>query len=110
MEKDLRNMIKPEEVMKVYHSLYAQTACEKLAWPTHLETLTRADYVLVRDYLASIACLRNAQRAGAVVNMSLKEFMNAAPGTGGDIVINVRSDKTSTSGIHTRIIYANESL
>ena len=108
MEKDLRNMIKPEEVMKVYHSLYAQTARQKLAWPTHRDTLTRSDYVLVRDYLASIACLCNAQRAGAVANMSLKEFMNAVPGTGGDIIINVRSHKTSRWHGPAQVVFTTE--
>ena len=47
MKKDLRNMIQLEGVMKVYQSLCAQTACEKLAWPTQLETHARADYELV---------------------------------------------------------------
>ena len=63
---------------KVYQSLCARTTCEKLASPTQLETLARVDYGLVRDYLASIACLRNAQRAGSAVNV-VKRIPECSP-------------------------------
>ena len=72
--------------------------------------------MIARDYPASMACLRNAQRAGSCVNMILGEFLNAKKHEQtGNFVINIKNHKTKrrygptqivlTPDLHTEMSY-----
>ena len=96
MEENLENIITPEEFTEVYQS-DASAEARKLLEQYQLEDglVTRESFVLVRDYLAGISCLRNAGRAGNCINLTLGEFLGGKiDSTTRDIIINVKNHKT----------------
>nr|XP_047127768.1 uncharacterized protein LOC105849500 [Hydra vulgaris] len=97
LEKDLVNMINPEEFQKVYNSEVSLQARKLLNMPIICDSndFSRDNFVLVRDYLASICCLRNSARAGNCINMLLGEFENGkVDNSTNNIIINVKHHKT----------------
>nr|XP_047128053.1 uncharacterized protein LOC124808917 [Hydra vulgaris]XP_047128054.1 uncharacterized protein LOC124808917 [Hydra vulgaris] len=109
IEENLENIITPEEITKVYHSDTAQEARKLLENVFSEEDVTRESFVLVRDYLASVCCLRNASRAGNCINLTLGEFLNGKvnPNTS-DVVINVKAHKTKRKYGPAQIVLSSQ--
>ncbi|XP_065640252.1 uncharacterized protein LOC124809247 isoform X7 [Hydra vulgaris] len=97
LEKDLANMIDPDEFQKVYNSELSQQARKLLNNSILFEEsdFSKENFVTVRDYLASLCCLRNSARAGNCINMLLSEFQAAkVDKTTNNIIVNVKVHKT----------------
>ena len=79
MEEDLHCLISPEQITEFERSKAARDAICLLGQLSDVETtdVTQNQYTLIRDFLLVQISIDNANKAGALANMNLKEFQNA---------------------------------
>ena len=105
MEEDLHSVISPEQITEFERSKAARDAICLLGQLSDVETteVTQNQYTLIRDFLLVEISIDNANRAGALANMNLKEFQNSVKREN-ELVILVRKHKTGATHGPARIV------
>ena len=95
MEEDRSILITPDKIRKFERSQAARDAVILLGQlcGAHAIQITHEKYTLLRDYLIAQIMIDNANRAGVVACMSMKEFERATP-EGDRYVVRVLNHKT----------------
>ena len=98
MEEDLHSLISPEQITEFERSKAARDAKCLLGQLSDVETteVTQNQYTLIRDFLLLDISIDNANRAGTLANMNLKEFQNSMKHEN-ELVILVRKHKTGAT-------------
>ena len=105
MEEDLHSLISPEQITEFERSKAARDAICLLGQLSDVETteVTQNQYTLIRDFLLVEISIDNANRAGALANMNLKEFQKSVKHEN-ELVILVRKHKTGATHGPARIV------
>lgn len=79
MDDDIQHLVTPEDIHKFDNSEPACTAVKILGWAvaSEVHSVSLQDFVLVRDYLLAQIALTNANRAGVLSNMTIKQVKEA---------------------------------
>ena len=109
MEEDLHCLISPEQITEFERSKAARDAICLFGQLSDVETtdVTQNQYTLIRDFLLRQISIDNANKAGALANMNLKEFQNAMKHEN-ELVILVRKHKTGATHEPARIVLSSK--
>ena len=105
LEEDLHSLISPEQINEFERSEASRDAICLLGQLSgaHCITITQAQYTLVRDFLIVEISVDNANRAGAIANMTIGEFKRRRK-EDEDNVILIKNHKTLESHGPARIV------
>ena len=104
MSEKLEDMPNSIELLEQYNeSENARKAMKLLAVANRGSAISDQDFETMRDHLMVIVGFRNAQRAGAVIHMTIREFLNRRRAEDSDVVL-VRCHKTFPTYGHAAMV------
>lgn len=109
MEEDFHALITSDQIRQFETSKAARDAVCLLGQLSgaHNIQVTRAQYTLIRDFLLVEISIDNANRAGALANMTVGEYSRMAKGSD-EFVVLVKNHKTLSTHGHARIVFFSQ--
>ena len=107
MEEDFHALITSDQIRQFETSKAARDAVCLLGQLSgaHNIQVTRAQYTLIRDFLLVEISIDNANRAGALANMTVGEYSRMAKESD-EFVVLVKNHKTLSTHGHARIVFS----
>lgn len=105
MEKDLRTLITPKQIIEFERSQAARNAICLFGQPSgaHCLDMTQANYTLIRGFLLVQISIDNANRAGVLANMKMEE-LNSAVKHDDEYIVHVSDQKTFATHGPARVV------